>query len=792
MRDHRSAFAATFVTVVLGVAIMAMTSLTFASAGPRLPDRLAAVTVAVQAPVIEKVDGDFSPARPWPPGTVADLTARLAAIPGVARAVPDRSFYAQPVIKGRPVPEQRGYPWQVVGLAPYRLVEGVPPRGDGQVALDRSLGVPPGVRLTVLTARGPAAYLVTGTVDGPGVYLSDATAGRLAGGVRFIGLVTEPGADVRSVEAAARRTTARAGRVLAGDSLTALEALADARTRWIGTQVLSAMTALAVFVTGFVVATTSAFGVSRRRREFALLRTIGATPRQVRRLVYGEALVVGGAAAALGALLGAVAAPLLGAALVGAGFEPPGLRVAVGPAPLAATFGGGVLVTLAGAWSAARRAARVSPLAALREADVDDRPIPRIRWITGVLLCAGGLAAAVTSVAAAADGLITNVLVSAMAMILGIAALAPAVVPATVRLVTRPLHRSRGATGVLVRESALAAVRRTASTAAPVLVMVGCAVLITGMVRTTAAAFAAVRATEAVTGPVVVPAGGPGLTDAAVTAAGGAAFLPTAVYRPDGRAVMAAGVTPRMLESARSKLIPLAGSPDSLGEREAIVARKMGADPEWRPGTMLSFAFEDGVTVRVKVVAVVDDAPVEVILPYDLVRAHDPPALAEEAHLRGAPAAGTLAALGARVVDAGTHAAEADAEEDRLVWTFTVLLVIVSAGYAAIAVAGTLGMAAAGRVRDITVLRLAGATTGQAVRALAVETALVVAVGAALGVMVAVPALAGMRAGLAGAFGVPVPLVVPWPLILGIVGGCLLLAVAAAVTVPHRALRRPA
>jgi putative ABC transport system permease protein len=64
--------------------------------------------------------------------------------------------------------------------------------------------------------------------------------------------------------------------------------------------------------------------------------------------------------------------------------------------------------------------------------------------------------------------------------------------------------------------------------------------------------------------------------------------------------------------------------------------------------------------------------------------------------------------IGGRVIDVATYAAEADADSDCLVWLFTLLLVGVSAGYGAIAVANTLLMAAAGRRRDFRVLRLCG------------------------------------------------------------------------------------
>ncbi|GAA3412243.1 hypothetical protein [Streptosporangium vulgare] len=75
----------------------------------------------VRAPVAVRADGDFTP-RPAlvVPETVIYLAGRLAAVPGVAAAVPDHVFYAQPVIGGRPIGDGRGHAWSAAALAPYR------------------------------------------------------------------------------------------------------------------------------------------------------------------------------------------------------------------------------------------------------------------------------------------------------------------------------------------------------------------------------------------------------------------------------------------------------------------------------------------------------------------------------------------------------------------------------------------------------------------------------------------------------------------------------------------------
>ncbi|KAA9377210.1 ABC transporter permease [Microbispora cellulosiformans] len=530
----------------------------------------------------------------------AILTASALLLTSAGPRVPAR-YAAVPLLVRGP-----GVPGEENGFAEN------PPWSPGTTeALVRALASVPGVA-AVLPYR-----------SAPGPYGAD--------GVRVIGLRTEPGADLSAVRAAAGRAVRDAGagaaRVLAGEDRAEAEPAADARTRWIGMQVLTAMALLGGFVSVFVVASTFAFRVVQRRREFGLLRVAGATSRQVRLIVYGEALTVGVVAAVAGALLGAAVAPAVGGVLVTAGFEPASFDVRITPLPLAGAVAAGIAAGLLGAWSASGRAARVRPLEALRDHTAGGTPMTRLRWITGVASVAGGLALAAASASAREDALVNDVLVAAMALIIGLTLLSPVTLPPLVRAFAWPVSRS--AVGMLAGRNALAAVRRTAATAAPVLLTVGFTVLVTGMVRTTAAAYA------------------------------------------------------------------------------------MGS------------------------------------------------------------------------------AAAGQAEEDRLVWLFTLLLVGVSAGYSGLAIVNTQVMAASARVREFAVLRLSGATRRQVIAATAAEAVLVTGIGTTLGFAVAVPALLGMRAGLSQKAGAAVPLVIPWPAVAGVVIACLVLAAGAATLFTYGAISPP-
>src|SRR5262249_30292426 len=148
---------------------------------------------------------------------------------------------------------------------------------------------------------------------------------------------------------------------------------------------------LAGFVAIFVVAGTFAYAVAARRRELGLLRTVGATPRQARRLVLGEALAAGVAATLAGSALAIVIAGPVARSPARAGFAPHDFTAHFILWPLAAASGAGLLIALAGAFVAARRAGRVRPAEALREAAVDRGTMPLTRWLAGLAALGGSV-----------------------------------------------------------------------------------------------------------------------------------------------------------------------------------------------------------------------------------------------------------------------------------------------------------------------------------------------------------------------------------------------------------------
>ncbi|KGM00681.1 FtsX-like permease family protein [Cellulomonas cellasea] len=149
-----------------------------------------------------------------------------------------------------------------------------------------------------------------------------------------------------------------------------------------------------VVVVVMVVAATVSLALRSRRREFALLRAVGATPAQVRRTVTAEVAVVSLVAAPVGAVAGLFGARLLDPLLVRGGMVAPDFTSTLSPLPVLAAVALIAVTAVPVGRLGAREAARTAPTAALQQSAVEDRQVGTGRRVTALAMTLGGLATA--------------------------------------------------------------------------------------------------------------------------------------------------------------------------------------------------------------------------------------------------------------------------------------------------------------------------------------------------------------------------------------------------------------
>ena len=231
---------------------------------------------------------------------------------------------------------------------------------------------------------------------------------------------------------------------------------------------------IALLVGAFVIFNTLSITVAQRTREFATLRTLGGSRKQVMRSVIAEGFVIGLLASVLGLLAGIGLAKGMVALFAALGVELPDGATIVEPRTVVLSIVVGTVVTLVASILPARRATRVPPIAAVREGSIAaavavgralaqggarhrrglvrrgaGRPVRRPqRRIASVVLLGGGV----------------------LGLFLGMALLAPRLVGPLARLVGWPARRVGGVAGELAGANAVRNPGRTASTAAALMI----------------------------------------------------------------------------------------------------------------------------------------------------------------------------------------------------------------------------------------------------------------------------------------------------------------------------------
>jgi putative ABC transport system permease protein len=368
-------------------------------------------------------------------------------------------------------------------LSPYRLVEGRAPTGPDDVVMDKhtatKYGFAVGDTVLVNLPNRAQRFRITGIVtfggddNLAGITLAGfdlPTAQRLfnsVGRYDVIDVLSEPGADNVKLQLAIAKLLPPGVQVVSGQTVAnELSGAVDNELSFLSTGLL-VFAFISLFVGGFTIFNTFSITVGQRTRELALLRVVGASRRQLFRSVLGEAAITGLVASLIGLGVGVLAALGLKALLKAFGIVLPPAPLVFEARTVVVAIAVGVGVTLLSAILPARRAVRIPPVAALVDHNEDPGVPSRRRVAGGAVVALLGLVAVVAGLAQPATALVG---VGALAVFVAAGMLVPVLARPLSGALGRPLARVFGIAGRLGRENSMRNPRRTAQTAAALMI----------------------------------------------------------------------------------------------------------------------------------------------------------------------------------------------------------------------------------------------------------------------------------------------------------------------------------
>ncbi|WP_055615887.1 ABC transporter permease [Streptomyces phaeochromogenes] len=834
---HKGRLLLSALAVVLSVAFVAG-SLIFSDTVTRTFDRLFASTSA-DVTVTPKEDLDSQ----IPSGAIAtvptSLVARIDKVDGVALARPDVAVENITVVdsENESVGPTTGAPtiagdWYVTERSPVELTSGHAPRGPDEALLDadtadkKHVGI--GDTLTVIAQPGSFKVKIVGIATfrttNPGaalVFLDPAVARtKLLGKADVATSIQVDAAKGVSDEQLKQRVAAAIG---SGTyELETADEQAETAAAQLGgfldviKYVMLGFAGIAVLVGVFLIVNTFSMLIAQRTRELGLLRALGADRRQVRRSVLLEATLLGlvgstlGLAAGIGLAIGLI--ELMG--LLGMNLKT--AEMVIGwPTPVAA-YVVGVGVTFVAAYLPARRAAGVSPMAALADAEIAGvgRPL-RVRAVVGLIVGALGAAALVGCVTATETGSAASLLGLGVVLTLIATVIAgPLLVRPVIRVLGGFFPAVFGSIGRMSQRNALRNPRRTGATAAAL--MVGLA-LVGGMSvasasmsksfddqidKTLGADFVVQNANflpfpQEIT-EKVQDTEGAGLVVRQ-------RFTPVAVRLPDGKRVetTAAGYESQLDEVAR---ITYAEGDTAAALADGNIAMDAGfaKDHDVRLGSTIPVEFPAGQKTELKVAALTDQDAAEgfgtqggLFFGLGTIEKYVPGGQDSALYVNAASgtSADTLRANLDKTLDPYPQVQVRDlADYKKLIHDqIAVLLYLVYAllglaiVIAVLGVVNTLALSVVERTREIGLLRAIGLARRQLRRMIRLESVVIAVFGAVLGLALGlvwgvcvqqVLALQGMKA-----------LAIPWTTLVAVVVGSAVVGIVAALLPALRASR---
>ncbi|HEX3623766.1 MAG TPA: ABC transporter permease [Acidimicrobiales bacterium] len=702
------------------------------------------------------------------------LVASIAAVPGVKAVWTAVQGYAELVDKQGHAIAPKGLPTIGGSWAPTdTLVAGKAPTGPGEVAIDadtaRQYGLQLGDTIKVLFSGSAQDFTIGGLLRKAGDVIASTKAIFDAATAQKV-LGVEGQVDAIPVEAApgvsATALRARINAVLPGryEAVTSAQVARESAQSWtkavgfLPTGLLL-FAAVALLVGAFIICNTFSILVSQRARELGLLRAIGASRSQLTVSVLFEAVAVGLVGSLTGVVLGFGAARGLLALLHGVGMQLPAAPTVFRLRTALIGVVVGVVVTVVAAVPPALRATRVAPIGAIRGLENTSARSTRGRLVLGAATAAVGLVTLLTGVLGGLSRPVGVIGAGAVGLVAGLAVLIPLIARPAARLLGAPLIRVFGEPAFLGRENAMRSPRRTASTAAALMIGIG----LIGVVTILAASMKA-SATRTVDDSlradfVVAPsgtAGGAGgvppvVIDRLRTTAGvaGVSEILGGQWGLDGSPQTLLAVDPATVTTMHEVDARSAQAVHRLDDAGVLVRDTTAERYGWKVGDSVPMTFARTGVKRMAIEGTFSSNAVrtDYVISLGAYAANYAQQLALEVDVALAPGltpatgrAPVEAALAdypvVKVMDRAQVLAAQRQQVDRLLVPVTALLAL-SVVIALLGIANTLALSIHERTRELGLLRAIGMARGQLRSMIRSEAAIIACMGAGLGLGIA-------------------------------------------------------
>jgi putative ABC transport system permease protein len=492
---HKLRLLLTGLSVVIGVGFLAGTLVftdtlkaTFDDLVGRTSENLSVVVRAESN--FDTTDIGANTHRALVPESLIDEVKKVDGVKGAVGSIEGSDLLV--TSDGRPVePKSPGPPtlavsWTPSNFSSLTFVKGNGPTGAGQVAIDKAAadryGLKVGDPVTVQTQNEPMPARIVGivTVGGSsnlaGAVLSVfdlQTAQQVTGKPGFVNQINVEAASGMSESELADRIGAALPdkfEAVTGKAVQAEQSAAIDKALGFVNIFLLIFAGVALFVGLFIILNTFTMLVAQRTRELALLRAIGASRRQVLASVLGESAAVGVVASTVGLGLGFGVAVGVRGLLSAVGVEMPTGGLVTKPHTIIAAYLVGILVTMVAATFPAIRASRIPPVAAMRDGVALPERSLRTRAVVGAGVTLIGAALIATSIRGSSGGAAARVGAGALVVMIGVWVMSALLSRPIVHAIGAPFAKLFPTVGSLARSNAIRNPRRTAATAAALMI----------------------------------------------------------------------------------------------------------------------------------------------------------------------------------------------------------------------------------------------------------------------------------------------------------------------------------